>query len=131
MNQSGGFQTKIYDVTSQYTPAGSGVAASETPLTPSGTPLAASGTPLAAAPRATEQEAGGPGNAAGAVGVWHIMGHAGETYVATVNDDLIEGGDGDDRIFVRGGGDIVFAGGGDDYVEAFGGGGKDVLHGQG
>ena len=59
------------------------------------------------------------------------MGHAGETYVATVNDDLIEGGDGDDRIFVRGGGDIVFAGGGDDYVEAFGGGGKDVLHGQG
>jgi len=139
MARSGGFQSKIYDVTSQYTSTGSGeavlletrtgLAASEAALTPSGTPLAASGTALAA-PGATEQEAGGPGNAAGGVGVWHIMGHAGGTYVATVNDDLIEGGDGDDRIFVRGGGDIVFAGGGDDYIEAFGGGGKDVLHGQ-
>jgi Ca2+-binding RTX toxin-like protein len=92
-------------------------------------PLDASAT-LLAAPSATGQEVEGPGDDADGVGVWHTMGHTGETYVATVDDDLIEGGKGADRVFVRGGEDIVFAGEGDDYVEAIGGDGKDVLHGQ-
>ena len=61
-----------------------------------------------------------PGTQAAPIGVDHIMDDAGRTFYDTPFDDLIEGGAGNDTIFLSGRQDIVHAGDGNDTIVANG-----------
>jgi hypothetical protein len=62
------------------------------------------------------------------VGVHHILGDGGESFTASKFDDWIEGGAGDDRIYLKAGDDRAEGGGGDDRIQALDG-GHNVLDG--